>query len=210
MTDRDLSSLDPATVAALQRAGVGASALALLARRTAVATAAPDGRSGVAPGHASAVGAIGAPRARQATARGARAASDTLPIVLVLPLPPPALNASGGSRHPRAVHAARRAYFDACGALYAAGRLPRTPPVPWAHATLALHAVVGRLHDADNLAARVGKAPQDWLVRAGYLAGDDPARLTWAGLPTQRVRRRGEPSHVQVTIHPPGPGGAER
>lgn len=65
------------------------------------------------------------------------------------------------------------------------------PRTPWPRVNVRLAFYVSRLADGDNRVASL-KALLDALVRAGYFAGDDPRRLTFAAWPTQSVVPKAE------------------
>lgn len=104
-----------------------------------------------------------------------------VPLVLWAPLPPDNANGRG---HWSAFHRARKAYVTQLGVRRMAGHIPRPPAECPARARIdVLRLLSGRdrVCDTDNLVRRC-KPLVDWLVRGGYLAGDDPAHLAWGAV----------------------------
>lgn len=116
-------------------------------------------------------------------------------------MPPNQTNSGRGrSRHWRAAHEERNAYWRDLDALQAAGLIPPPPPEPIQRARITSHMTLRGAMDDDNAMAR-HKRLLDWLVTRGYLAGDRRKHLTWTGLPTQRVTRKA-PATIRLEIHP--------
>jgi crossover junction endodeoxyribonuclease RusA len=114
-----------------------------------------------------------------------------------LPLPPREL-----SPNARVHWAARRraagAYVLRClAALREQGVFP--PREAWPIVTITAAFYVGQLGDQDNRMASL-KALIDALVRAGYFAGDDPGRLTFASVPAQHVVNTMAERRLEITI----------
>jgi hypothetical protein len=105
---------------------------------------------------------------------------------ITLPLPP---NMANGRFHWRVKHNKRKAYFEACGMMYATKEWPITggyicrPDKARVRATI----YCGGRMDVDNVFARM-KWPIDWLVGAGILRGDSEKHLVWE-MPVQIVKR---------------------
>lgn len=114
-------------------------------------------------------------------------------LTLELPLPPQRGNAR---KHWAVVHRERKAYFDACEVLLVLKRLPK--PQRFAKAKITASVRVGRIHDVDNLMARM-KLVADFLTRAGYITDDSPAYLEWTGLPSQTVARKNPGVTIELT-----------
>jgi hypothetical protein len=113
---------------------------------------------------------------------------DTLE--LWLPKPPDNANAR---HHWRKALTLKQHYWRELDARKALGyHFPPAPahPIPRARLEARYYHSAKRLLDADNAIRRL-KPACDWLVRNGYLAGDDPARLVWT-IPEQIVDRSKE------------------
>lgn len=106
-------------------------------------------------------------------------------MILTLPIPP---NIANARMHWTAKHRARRAYRDACTALWVARKIPRANK-PLAFAEVSAHLYVWSLMDDDNAMARM-KFALDWCVHAGYLMGDSRKHLRWEHVPNQTVDRK--------------------
>ena len=116
----------------------------------------------------------------------------------ILPLPPNMAN--DGRVHWRRKHSAQKLYAEKCG-VWALTRNDRAilhfGPVSPARIKATLY--VWSMMDQDNLLAR-RKWPVDWLVKSGYLEGDDPKRLRWDGIPEQVVDRKN--MRLEIEIRP--------
>ena len=111
-------------------------------------------------------------------------------IELWLPKPPDNANARHHWRKALTLKQAYQAELDGRRAL--GYHCPPPPAQPIARARLEVRYYHGtkRLLDVDNAIRRL-KPAIDWLVTNGYLAGDDPERLTWT-IPEQIVDRAKE------------------
>lgn len=109
---------------------------------------------------------------------------------ITLPLPP---NMANSRTHWRVKNKQRKAYFNACeilaetSAKLTAKEWHDEPP---ARAKAKATIYCGGRMDQDNAIARL-KWPVDWMVRAGYLIGDNSDQLEWDWPITQVVKRDG-------------------
>lgn len=110
-------------------------------------------------------------------------------MILWLPLPPNRANARYG--HWGEEHGERVRYFTELSHRVRAGVLAKAPAVKPDRARLeaTFFRRSGAAMDPDNAIARL-KWPIDWLVRNGYLAGDEARHLTL--LPARQVIGYGE------------------
>ncbi len=113
---------------------------------------------------------------------------------LVLPLPP---NAANSRRHWRVALRDKRAYWNALDLWLAVRKIPAPPEEPPARVMLSAHWFVWNLMDDDNAMNRL-KPLLDWLVAAGYLAGDSRKHVEWSGMPAQDLDR--DSPRVELTI----------
>jgi Holliday junction resolvase RusA-like endonuclease len=113
-------------------------------------------------------------------------------IFLTLPLPPDRGNARGHWRVRYRKEQAWKVRFAVALQEYGAVK----PRHPLARVRLAVLVVTKRAADLDNCAARI-KPILDGLVRAGWLANDDPAHLTALTVTQETDTRR---PRVEVTI----------
>jgi hypothetical protein len=121
-------------------------------------------------------------------------------ITLVLPLPPRLTNsAKGRSRHWRALHREKRAYWEAVDLRRMLKRIPPPPAEPMEQAEVSATLYLWSPMDDDGALARM-KWILDWLVRRGYLVDDSRKHLRWTALPEQVIDRK-EP-RVEVTLTP--------
>jgi hypothetical protein len=114
-------------------------------------------------------------------------------VTLTFPMP---LNLANSRLHWRTKHRHKVAYWAACDALVKPDAWLLNTPI--ARAVARAELVCWSTSDQDNAMSRM-KWIMDWLVTRGYLAGDDPKRLTWAGLPSQRIDRK-VPAHIVLTL----------
>lgn len=114
---------------------------------------------------------------------------------LTLPLPP---NLANGRGHWRKRYAKQTAYMQKCDTLQLIGKVPRPPREP-VGGKISATFYVWSLNDLDNLMARF-KWAGDWLVTRGYIAGDSPRDIEWAGIPEQVVDRKNP--RLVITITP--------
>ena len=123
-------------------------------------------------------------------------------LTIVLPLAPQMGNFRG---HWTVKESARQAYFGHCRMIDALRLLPPRPaPVP-AMSVITVTVYVKRLHDLDNLTARL-KYSLDALERDGYIKSDSPKHLQYSAMPTQALCLK-TPPRVEVTIEPASGGG---
>ena len=117
---------------------------------------------------------------------------------IVLPLPPQMGNWRGQWF---VKEAARQAYFGHCRTLAALGLLPEHEDSirGWPeYSVITVTVYVQRLHDYDNLVARL-KFAIDYLEREGYIQSDSPKHLKYSAMPEQ-VLANGTPPRVEIEI----------
>jgi hypothetical protein len=127
-----------------------------------------------------------APRAERPPSSAARiATSPDGPIVLWIPKPPDNANGSlkdSGRKKRREKHALWAELTQRLHARLLPG--PPVRPIPFAHVDVAWHYPDRRWHiDPDNAQRRL-KPVLDWLVEAGYLAGDTSDHVRLAPIET--------------------------
>lgn len=128
----------------------------------------------------------------------------TAAVVLAFPMPGNVTNSGAGrSRHWRATHREKLAYWRQLDTLQLVGQLPPPPVEPFACVALSSVMYLGHAMDDDNAMAR-HKPVLDWLRRRGYVANDTKKNLRWTGLPEQRVKR-GQAYRIELTITPLDP-----
>ena len=122
-----------------------------------------------------------------------------------LPKPPDNANAR---HHWRKATTLKKRFWDELTARQRIGyHMPPVPAQPLERATITAtyYHAARRFLDTDNAIRRL-KPAVDYLVTAGYLAGDDPAHLVWT-IPEQVVDRTTPPPlcTVRLTLTPTGP-----
>jgi len=126
----------------------------------------------------------------------APAPATVLGWTATVPLPPRELSPNA-RRHWGTKRRVAIAYVTRClVALREQGIFP--PRAPWPRVEIRLAFYVLRVADHDNRVASL-KALLDGLVRAGYFAGDDPARLVFAAWPTQTLAPK-ERCRLELTV----------
>lgn len=122
-------------------------------------------------------------------------------LELTLPMPELLTNSNHGrSRHWRAMHKEKLAYWERLDVLVMLRQIPRPPATPIASATLRSVMYLGGAMDDENAAAR-HKIAIDWLRERGYIAGDRRKHLRWESFPEQIVKRDGN-YRLVLTITP--------
>ena len=77
------------------------------------------------------------------------------------------------------------------------------PEKPAERTRIASVMYVARKMDQGNAMNR-HKWVEDWLTQRGFIAGDDPVHLEWAGFPEQRL---GDEPLIELTLSPLSAGG---
>lgn len=112
-------------------------------------------------------------------------------LVFTAPMPELVTNSNRGrSRHWRAAHREKLAYWDKLDLLAAAKQIPRPPASPIAKCTVRSVMYLGGAMDDDNAIAR-HKPLLDWLKKRSYIVDDRRKCLRWEALPDQIVKRDG-------------------
>jgi hypothetical protein len=123
------------------------------------------------------------------------------PIELTLPLPPALTNSNRGrSRHWRALHKERDAYWERLDWLVTLRQIPSAPATPLERAEAEGVLYLWNPMDDGNAMARL-KWLEDWLVRRGYLQNDSRKHLRWRGLPDQVIDRK-NPGRLVLVLRP--------
>jgi hypothetical protein len=118
-------------------------------------------------------------------------------VKITLPLPP---NMANSRTHWRVKNKQRKAYFEACEVMRVLeGRIGDClRPHRLAKAKLRATVYCGGMMDHDNCLSRL-KWPVDWMVTAGYLAGDKPSQLEWHW-PIEQVVSRKQTYRVEFEL----------
>lgn len=124
-------------------------------------------------------------------------------LELTLPMPELLTNSNRGrSRHWRAMHDEKLAYWQRLDLLMYTRAIPRPPATPIMRATLRSVMYLGGAMDDENAAAR-HKIAIDWLRSRRYIADDRRKNLRWESFPEQIVKRDGN-YRLVLTITPIG------
>ena len=114
---------------------------------------------------------------------------------IVLPL---GMNLANSRSHWIVKNAAREVYFGHCMMLESLGLLPPRPaPLP-AMSVITVTVHVKRLHDLDNLTARL-KHSLDFLEREAYIQSDSPKHLQYSAMPEQVLCGQ-SPPRVEIRL----------
>jgi hypothetical protein len=109
----------------------------------------------------------------------------------VLPLPP---NRANARWHWRTERQKKVLWFTLADVLY---KPSKEPPIEAGKARISATLYTWNKMDVDNLFGRL-KWPCDWLERRGWIAGDDPDSIEWAGIPQQFIDRKNQ--RVEITL----------